>query len=55
MSSADALLPPALSITARERANIMEPDDYSTSCPRWFPIFLFGVGCIGLAASKVLT
>jgi hypothetical protein len=33
----------------------MEPDDHLTSCPRWFPIFLFGMGCFGLAASKVLT
>jgi hypothetical protein len=28
--------------------------DGPTSCPKWFPLFLVGMGCVGLFARQVL-
>jgi len=34
----------------RQRMKLNEP----TSCPKWFPFFLVGVGCVGLFARQIL-
>lgn len=37
----------------RQRMNLDKPDE-PTSCPTWFPIFLLGIGFVGVFARQVL-